>query len=85
MIQKTQLWLAKFHHLISQGLQERPTPPARIHKNFVLKQFHMIACFSLVFSMAGNYLFEKHNAMLIVRFSLKCGLLPGWYLSSTFS
>ena len=85
MIQKTQLWLAKFHHLISQGLQERTAPPARIHKNFVLKQFHMIACFSLVFSMAGNYLFEKHNAMLIVRFSLKCGLLPGWYLSSTFS
>ena len=82
---KTQLCLAKFHYLISQGVLVSPAPPARTHKNSVLKQFHMNACFSLVFSTAGNHLFEKHNAMLNVHFSLKCDLFPGWYLCSTFN
>lgn len=62
-----------------------PAPPARIHKNSVLKQFHMNAHLSLVFSMPGNHLFEKHNAMLNMHFSLKCDLFSGWYLCSTFN
>ena len=48
-----------------------PAPSTRIHKNSVLKKFHMNACFSLVFSMTANYLFEKHNALLNVHFFIK--------------
>ena len=85
MIKKTQLCLTKFHYLISREVPVSPSPPARIHKNSVLKQFHMNACLSLVFSTAGNYLFEKQNAMLNMHFSLKCDLFSGWYLCSTFN
>ena len=45
MIKKTQSCLAKFHHLIFQGLLVSPASPSRIHKNSVLKQLHMIPLF----------------------------------------
>lgn len=71
--------------MISFPRRYRRARPSQGAQELCFKEFHMNACFSLVFSTAGNHLFEKHNAMLNGYFSLKRDLVPGWYLCSTFS